>query len=164
MRRLFAICPRIRKQRGCIVASTAWRIRILFLATLLRQVVINPADRKLLIHSRYLWLYPRRHQIPFESIKAVTYGYEDMSLDAEIAFAHDSFDWFTVGLRMKDDSELHLFNFVGDGTFSNHGPFPDWLYIEEFACDLSGSQEKESRVFADLLSTLIGVSVIPPRG
>jgi hypothetical protein len=58
---------------------------------------------------------------------------------------------------------LHLFNFIGDGTFSNNGPFPNWLYWDEFAFDLSGSQEKESRVFVDLLSKMVGVKIVPPR-
>ena len=80
-----------------------------------------------------------------------------------LAGGNDSFDWFTVGLRLADDSELQLFNFIGDGTFSNNGPFPDWLYWDEFAFDLSGSQEKESRVFVDLLCKMIGVRVVPPR-
>ena len=84
-------------------------------------------------------------------------------MGSAFSFAHDSFDWFTVGLRLKGDSEFRLFNFIGDGTFGNTGPFPDWLYWDEFAFDFSGSQDKESRVFVDLLSKMIGVKVVPPR-
>jgi len=53
--------------------------------------------------------------------------------------------------------------FIGEGTFGNEGPFPDWCYWDEFALDISGSQEDESRVFADVLSKIIGVQVVPPR-
>ena len=81
----------------------------------------------------------------------------------DLSFGRDSFDWFTVGLRLKDDSELRLWNFIGDGTFSNNGPFPDWCYGDEFAFDFSGSQEKESRVYVNLLCKMIGVRVVPPR-
>lgn len=159
--RLLALCPRIRKHDDCILVTTAWRSSVLSLGTIYRKVVIDPQNRKLVIASRYLWLISRSREIRFSEILAVTYGYEDTSLDLD--FGHDSFDWFTVGLRLKDDSELRLFNFIGEGTFTNTGPFPDWCYWDEFAFDLSGSQDKESRTFVDLLCKMIGVKVVPPR-
>ena len=161
--RLLALCPRIRKHDGCIVATTAWRMSMASFGTMYRKVVINPQSREVSVSSRYIWLVSRSREIPFSAIRAVTYGYEGMSMDAAFSFAHDSFDWFTVGLRLTDDSEFRLFNFIGDGTFGNAGPFPDWLYWDEFAFDFSGSQDKESRVFVDLLSKMIGVKVVPPR-
>jgi hypothetical protein len=161
--RLFAICPRIRKDSGRIVATTAWRVRLLFLGTIYRQVVIDPTNETISIRSRYLWLIRLKRIVRFSEIQAVTYGYEDMSLDSLLSYAHDSYDWFTVGLRFNDDSEMRLFNFIGEGTFSNNGPFPDWLYWKEFTFDIASSQEKESRVFVDVLSKMIGASVVPPR-
>ena len=47
---------------------------------------------------------------------------------------------------------------------ADNGPLPDWLYWNEYTFDLSGSQDKESRMFVDLLSKMIGVTVVPPRG
>ena len=55
-----------------------------------------------------------------------------------------------------------LFNFIGEGTFANNG-LSDWLYWEQFTFDIGGSQERESRVFVDVLSKMIGASVVPPR-
>lgn len=161
--RLFGICPRITKKSGRVIAETAWRVRFLFLGTLYRNVVIDPENETISIFSRYLWVMRRRRTVPFSKVRAVTYGYEDMSTGAVLSYAHDSFDWFTVGLRFTDDSEIRLFNFFGDGTFSNNGPFPSWLYWDKFAFDLSGSQEKESRLFVDVVSKIIGVKVVPPR-
>ena len=160
--RLFSICPRVRKRGGCIVAVTAWRIRLLFLGALYRKTIIDPRNRVISIRSRYLWLISRERQVPFSDIQAVTYGYEDMSTDL-LSYAHDTFDWFSVGLRLRDDSEVRLFNFIGDGTFQNDGPWPDWMYWDEFIFDSSGSQERESRAFVDVLSTIVGVQVVPPR-
>jgi hypothetical protein len=161
--RLLAICPRIRKEESRIVATTAWRARLLLLGLLYRKVVIDPVKRRLCISSRSLWLIRRERRIPFSKIEAVTYGYEDWSPDQILAFAHDSFDCFSVGLRLMDQSQIHLFHFLGEGTFGNDGPLPDWMYWEEFAWDVSGSQEKESRGFVELLSRMIGVSVVPPQ-
>lgn len=161
--RLFALCPRIRKDSGRIVATTAWRVRLLLLGTIRREIVIDPIGETISINSRYLWLIRLQRTVPFSEIQAVTYGYEDMSQGSLLSFAHDSYDWFTVGLRLNSDLEMRLFNFIGDGTFSNNGPFPDWFYWDNFVFDLSGSQENESRVFVDVLSKLIDVEVVPPR-
>lgn len=161
--RFLAICPRIRKQKGCIVATTAWRVRLLLLGLILRRVEIDPANQKIRIFSRYLWLLRFRREVSFKQISAITYGYEDMSAESAFAFAYDSWDWFTVGIRIADRHEIHLFNFVGDGSFTNNGPLPDWMYWDNYACDLSGSQDQESRVFVDLLATMIQVPVDPPR-
>lgn len=161
--RLLAICPRIRKDNTQIVARTAWRVRLLLLGLLDRKVMIDPSQRLVTVKSRYLWLIRRERKIPFSQVDAVTYGYEDWSPDQILSFAHDSFDWFTVGLRMKDRSEIRLFNFVGEGSFDNHGPFPDWMYWDQFAFDATGSQQKESRLFVNLLSKMIGVTVVRPQ-
>ena len=158
--RLLAICPRVKKESGRIVARTAWRVRVLLFGMLYREVVIDPTCKTIEIVSRYLWFIRRRRTIPFSRVHAVTYGCDDLSPD--ISYSHDSFDWFNVGLRFHDRSEVHLFNFIGDGTFTNNGPLPDWFYWNEYAFDLSGSQEKESRLFVDLVSKMIGVSVMPP--
>lgn len=160
--RLLAVCPRIHKESDRIIAATAWRICFLFLGMVYRKVVIDLSNKTVSINSRYLWFIHRQRTIPFSQIEAVTYGYDDLSPKSFFTFAHDSFDKFRVGLRLDHRSEIHLFNFTGEGTFNNHGPFPDWMYWEEFAFDRSGSQENESRIFVEILSKMIGVTVVPP--
>ncbi len=145
-------------------AATAWRVRLLTLGMLFRRVTVDPRLQTLTVDSRYAWLFARRRKIPFAKIAAITYGYSNLSPDSYVSWGHDSFDSFTVGLRLKTpDQEIHLFNFVGEGTFSNDGPLPDWMYWQEFTYDWTGSQEKESRLFVDVLSTMVGVKVVPPR-
>jgi hypothetical protein len=105
----------------------------------------------------------RLREVRFESIEAVAYAYTDMAMGAPLVWADDSGDLFSVGLRLYGGDEVHLFYFVGDGTFSNDGPLPNWLYWDDYLFDRSGTQERESRGFVDLLSKLIGVSVVPGR-
>jgi len=76
--------------------------------------------------------------------------------------AHDTKEAFRVGLRLTDFREVHLFWFYGDGPFTNYGPFPDWLYWQEYLLDLRGTQETESRLFAEALSRMSGAPVEPP--
>lgn len=161
--RLLSICPRIRKESDKIIASTAWRIQILSLGAVYREVIVDPKKKRVTISSRYLWTQENKQVVRFREIMAVVYGYEDQSLGAMFARAHNSFDTFSVGLRLCDDTDVHLFSFSGEGTFANHGPLPDWWYWEQYALDVAGSQEKESRMFVDLLAHMIDVTVVPPR-
>jgi hypothetical protein len=160
--RLLSLCPRVSKSNGKLVAATAWRLRILTLGWLYRKVVVDPKRRELSLYRRYFWLIPRRHRVRFERIEAVTYGYQDWALGAFLSWAHDSVDLFSVGLRLHGGDELR-FNFYGDGTFRNDGPLPDWLYWDEYLFDMSGTQEKESRAFVELICKMIRVSVIATR-
>jgi hypothetical protein len=160
--RLLSFCPRITKRDLSIIATTAWSVRLLSLGTVYRQVIVDARTKTVAIYSRYLWFLVRRRAVRFSSVSAVTYGYEDVSPDAFFSYAHDSYDRFTVGLRLADDSQVHLFSFVGEGTYTNNGPFPDWFYWDDFAFDISGNQETESRAFVEVLAKLIGVKVAPP--
>ena len=112
--RLLSICPRVTKEDNCIVLRTAWRVRVFLLGMLYRIVIINPARSNIQINSRYFWLFKKKHAFSFKNVKAVTYGYEDMSPDSFLSYGNNSFDWFTVGLKFNDDSEFRLFNLFLD--------------------------------------------------
>lgn len=160
---LFSVGPRIHKDDGKLVATTGWRFGLLTLGTVLRRVEVDVASKTIRIHGRFLWLFKHARTIRFRDIEAVTYGYCDWSPDSVLSFAHDAIDVFATGLRLFDEREVPLFNFIGDGSFVNDGPFPDWCYWPDFAFDIVGNQEKESRLFVDLLSKMLGVTVQSPR-
>jgi hypothetical protein len=159
--RLFAVCPRISKGQGQLVATTAWRLRLLSLGSHCRRVVVDLRRKTLVIERTYFWAVSRRRRIPFQTIEAVTYGYQDWAFPFIWNWTHDTVDLFTVGVRVSGGDEVHLCSFFGEGTFSNAGPLPDWLYWEDFVFDISGTQEQESRTFVELLSKLMGAPVIP---
>lgn len=160
---LLAGCPRISERDGGLIAATAWRWRVLFLGTMLREVVVDPGSKMVLIHCRYLWFFPFRRRIPFAKIAAVTYGYEDLSTGAGWSPAHNTFDAFAVGLQLVDDAEIPLFSFYGEGTFVNESGLPDWMYWGQSIFGVVGRQEHESRAFVDSLAKMIGVKVTRPR-
>jgi hypothetical protein len=154
--------PRIKKRDDKLIVSTGWPLRLVTLGTCYRRMVVDVGHKIITVRSRWLWLFGRTKCIPFQAIKAVTYGYGDASPGAELSWAHDSVDVFSVGLRLRDKTEVHLFRFWGDGTFSNDGPWPDWMYWQEYLFDTCGTQETDSRAFVNLLSKMIGVRVQPP--
>ncbi len=159
--RLFSLCPRIRKDEDRLVASTPWRLRLLTLGTFFRQVIVDPDRKEVIIRRRYFWLFPRERRIPFEAVRGVTYGYQDVTPGASWFWAHDSTDLFRVGLKLDRLDEVHLLSFFGDGTFTNDGPLPDWFYWENYLFDLSGIQERESRAYAELLSKMLNAAIEP---
>ena len=160
---LFSVCPRVRKEEDRLVARTAWRLLVLTLGGFYRRVEVDPGKKEVTVYRRYFWVFARRRRIRFGNIEAVTYGYKDWAFGASWSWAHDSVDSYSVGLRLRNDDDLHLFSFFGDGTFQNDGPWPDWLYWDDYLLDLSGTQTQESRAFVELVSKLVGVSVVPGR-
>src|SRR5262245_61741907 len=124
-------------------------------------MIVDPKQKAVIIRRRFAWFFQRGRRISFRSIEAVTYGYRDMASPG--LWANNSVDLFSVGLRLRGGKEIHLFHFYGDGTFTNDGPWPDWLYWQQYVLDFSGTQERESRAFVELLSKMIGVPVVPPR-
>jgi hypothetical protein len=160
---LFSVGPRVRKERGRLVARTGWRFLFSTLGLIWREVVVDPKKAVVLIRRRYGWFFTRRLRIPFGSITAIAYCYQDLNLGRGWFWTHDSYDQFTVRLRLRGGREMHLFHFHGDGTFTNDGPLPDWYYWNDYLFDFSGTQAAESRLFVDLLSKMIGVPVDTSR-
>ena len=161
---LLSVCPRIVKRGGKLVACTALSQRILTLGAFCREVVIDPKAEVIRLRRRYLWFFKRAVRIPFGSVRAVTYGYSGSGGPHDWWWgAYKTTDAFRVGLRLSNFREVHLFWFSGEGPFTNYGPWPDWLYWEDYLLDFSGTQERESRAFVELLSKMIGVTVIPGR-
>src|SRR5262249_11452334 len=141
-----------------------WRLRLLTLGSWSREVVVDPKQGHVTIHRRYLWFFRRRRRVRVGQIPAGGYGYPDpVAGGPPLSVAHDRPAPFSTGLRLSDGEELHLFHFFGDGTFANHGPWPDWLYWEEYLFDVTGTQERESKGFVELLARMVGVPVEPAR-
>jgi hypothetical protein len=160
---LLSVGPRIAYDDERLTAVTGWKMRMLTLGLTLCRVTVDPEQRVVIVERRRLWLFKRRRRIKFGWIAAVTYGYSDQSFGGGLSMAHDSFDIFSVGLRLHDDEEFRLFAFFGDGTFTNNSIWPDWMYASRYRHDFTGTQEQESRVFAEVLSRMIDVKMLPSR-
>jgi hypothetical protein len=160
---LFSTGPSVLKARGKLVARTALYLQILTLGAFYREVVVDPKARVVRVRRRYAWLFKRAFRVPFESVRAVTYGYSGTGGEGgPWRGAYRTQDYYRVGLRLSNFREVHLFGFAGEGGFANYGPFPDWLYWQEYLFDLRGTQDTESRTYAEALSRLIGAPVEPP--
>lgn len=156
-----SISPSIHKGNNRLVIDTSWTFRVMTLALGLRQVIVDPKQRVVVIYQRSFWFFKKTKTIPFAHIKAVSYNYQDVNPGASWSWGHDTTDSFTVGLKLVDFERVHLFTFFGEGPFQNNGPLPDWLYWEEYLFDVLGDQEKQSRAFVELLAKMIDVTIEP---
>jgi len=158
---LLSLSPRIRADESRLMASTPWILRILTLGLWLRLVIVDRSSQTVTLRRRVAWLFLQTEVIPFDQIAGVTYGYEDEHPFAGLFGAHDSLDHYLVGLRVFGREEMRLFSFLGEGMFTNNGPLPDWWYWDEYLADFTGAQARESRLFVQLLSQMIGVTILP---
>ena len=94
--------------------------------------------------------------VPFSQILDVTYG-DQIAPDSEAAT--EGFNWFSVGLRMTDNSTMHLFNFIGERTISKKGKRPSWISSDDYMAAVKNSIQTESRLYADAIARIIGVYV-----
>ena len=156
--RLFSVSPRVQRRGGRLEASASWRAQLLTLGFGHRRVIVDPGSQTVVIESRKFWFLRRRRRIPFQAICAIIYAYYDASFSMPWDWAYDTSDVFVVALRLRDETEVVLFRFVGSGEFRNEGPFPDWFYCEGML-DEVGTQENESRAFVEVLSKMIGVPI-----
>lgn len=151
----------VRQQR--LIISTGWRVRVLTLGLALRQVEIDPERRTIVVESRHGWLFTSRREIRFDEVKAVTYGYGDESTDQYFSFAHDTFDVYRIGLRLKVNAEeIHLFRYVGEGTWVNSSDWPLWMHDVTAYLDFSGTQDRDSLALVEAICGMLGVRVRPP--
>jgi hypothetical protein len=154
-----SVSPRIYKRHGKLVARTSVLACLLCLGLIFRRVTVEPKKAKVFLTRRHFWFFARTQHVPFRFIQAIIYRYGDMSGTHDLASAGKTFDVFTVGLRLSDLTEVHLFRFLGSGAFVNESCWPDWLYWENYVTDLSGAQEEESRAYVELLRRMIGVEL-----
>jgi hypothetical protein len=152
-----SVGPSIHKRKGKLIARTPWPIRLLTLGLSRREVMVDPRRQVVVVRRRRFWFRRRRLVVPFGLVKSVTYRYAESSERPWWGTAGDSFDVFTVSLRLHDFSDVHLFTFLGDGEYENRSALPDWLFWPNFALDVAGTQGRESRAYAELLARMLQV-------
>ena len=163
--KFLTVGPRVLRTGRRLVLREPWQIDALLFGAMGEYVLVDADARRITIKRRSLWRTTTR-ELLFDHVRAVTYSYVDLNEPVTADFhetAHDSYDHFTVGLRLTDTSEVVLADFVGEGEFRHETSAPHWAFLHRFLFNLRGTQEEESRRLVDGLSELIGVPVITGR-
>jgi hypothetical protein len=160
---LYSIGPKIRREGRRLVVRTSVPALLLSLGLYWKRVVFDPDARTIRISRRFLFgLIPTERTIRFDDVDAITYDYRDLNLTTALGFTGDSKERFEVGLKLfMRREQVSLFAFTGDGSFQNTSVWPDWMYWEEFALDVRGTQEEESKAFVDLLEKMLKKPIRP---
>ncbi|HWA83564.1 MAG TPA: hypothetical protein VG820_09035 [Fimbriimonadaceae bacterium] len=159
--RLVAVRPRVSKAGNKLVAVSDWRSQLWSIGFGGRRLVVDPALKTVRVVFRRFWFVRTSRRIEFDWVSEVIYGYNEVS-PGWGAYRED--DLYTVGLKLKNGDELTLFRFFGEGDFVNNTVWPDWMFWDDFliANYTRGPQERESLLFADLVSRMIGVPISNP--
>jgi hypothetical protein len=162
--RLLAICPKVIDSNDRLVARTSWIAWFLMLTLLSRKVVVDAKKHRVFIKRRLFWFCVSIFSIPFDQIEKISYNYEDWGPFTGVGLTGNTKDCFSVNLQLVNGEDVHLFNFLGEGTFEARAPNPllsfSW-YWAKMLLAFSGSQEDDSRRFVDRLEELIGAPVSP---
>jgi hypothetical protein len=133
----FSVCPTIKTVGGKLVARSSWWAYLTCLGLYSAKVTVDPTRSLVVVNRKLGWLLPSRREIPFADIRCVAYCYQGPSSSAAARwFSEIEEDNFTVGLRLQDQTYIHLFRFRGSSR---------------------GTQEVESKAYATQLAKLIGV-------
>ncbi|MBS1715269.1 MAG: hypothetical protein JST30_13125 [Armatimonadetes bacterium] len=153
--------PRVRKVGDVIVARSPVILGALTLGGSARTVMIDLKAHCVRIRDRRLWLIRYGRVLTFPQIAAVEYGYVDLNRAGDfVPFnSRQESDVYEVGLRLVSGESLLLFQFRGEGAWDNSGPLPDWMYpFDQAEAALTiGEQEQMSRLFAEVVSSRLGV-------
>lgn len=156
--------PRIRRRGRMVAITSGLRVVVMTLGLLHRTVLLDLDQNVLRIIDRRGWFFRRYRRIPFERVAAVTYGYQDTAPFSSVSMEYRQWDLYTVGIRLRDQEDVLLFRFFGQGDYINNSLLPDWMFTDEIViAELTrGGQETRSRLLVELLSHVMNVDIINP--
>lgn len=158
---LLSIGPRVLSGPDWLLATSSLPAAVLTLFSHRRYLTIDGRSRTIVIRRRLLWFVRRERSVAFTDVKNILYELDDLNVWTMIGMTGDTFDCYKVGLRLQDASELHLFSFLGAGTFQrgwDSAPWmPDWFFAVESTFDMSGAQSIQSSQFIEKLQELLNV-------
>jgi hypothetical protein len=138
---LFIPCnPLIESTADTLVAKSSW-ISLFFTLGLLHFTMTADSQRSsVIIVRRLFWFLLLRREVSFTAVQFVYYNYVGPSSSRTVRWLSENGDreYYSVGLRLHDGSDVLLCNFTGYG---------------------SGPGEETSMEYADGLRKIVGVSL-----
>ena len=156
--RLVQTRPVVRKEGDLLIACSDWKSQLMSLGFGGRKLVVDPKQKIMRMIVRRFWFFRSSRRIEFDWVGEILYGYWNSSLGWG---AGQPDELFTVAIKLKTGETITLFRFFGEGDFVNNSLWPDWMYWEDAALAnyTRGNQERESLLFADVISRMVGVQI-----
>jgi hypothetical protein len=158
--RFLVLRPRIVVAGEDLTVKTPLWVEILTGFSYQREVHVCSRTQTVAFTEKRLWFSKKVRIVRFRDVVQVEYSHSEAPTSWNIlGRAHDSIEWFHVGLRLRDSIRpLHVARFFGEGAAGDLGT---WLMGDDMV-DLKGTQEVESRVFVKMLCEIIGVGLARP--
>ncbi len=136
---IFSNCPSVERKAGKLLARSSWWAYLTCLSLYSWEVAVDPVRSQVIIVCRFLWFFQTKRVVPFHEIRFVIYDYRGPSGSAVVRWLNEpNEEFFSVGLKLKDQTVIPLFEFQGS----------KW-----------GSQEEESKNYAGQLSEMVGAPI-----
>ncbi len=164
VQRLLTVRPKVRRYEDRLVVEPNGFVTFLTLGMSFRRVLVDLVARDIVFLSRTAYLFRSMDILPFSEASHMDYSYSSFGTSwgwtATGFDRHDEVDVFSLSIVSREGSVYPVCSFWGEGSAGG-----DWVAIlagDDDWIDLHGSQESESRSFARLLASLIGIPTSKP--
>lgn len=154
--------PNIEIQGSELIVSTPISYSLFTLFVYSRSIRFNRDKRIIFYSQRIFWFFSSLKVIRFDDVDHLEYKFNDIGTDwglipsRQIFGRHDTVEWFSIILILKDKTSLAIGKFLGEGSVS-YG-LAGWILGDDIV-DVAGHQEQDSRTFVQYICELLGVSI-----
>ncbi len=157
--KLFTLRPSIRETKKSIVIKTGFLTKLFTFFLYMQKVEIIPSLRKVQISKTFFWSFIFRKQLDFDDVWYIDYSYNSMTTQfgwtSSRFGAQDEVESYSISIVTKDEKFYSICSFRGEGACCTG--WDGVLLGGDEALDYKGTQESESRQFADYISKIFGV-------
>ena len=162
--KFYTLRPSICETRNSIIIKTGFLTKLFTLFLYMQKVEIIPSMRKVQISKTIFWSFIFRKQIDFDDIWYIEYAFKSWGTDWGYSVSGyrnlDEMEKFSILLVTKNEKKHFVCSFRGEGSVAT-----GWggiLLGGDDIVDYKGTQESESRQFAEYISKIFGVSLGKP--
>ncbi|MFN7696688.1 MAG: hypothetical protein ACK6CU_11140 [Deltaproteobacteria bacterium] len=145
-----------------LVARSSPLVRVLTLFSFERTVTVDRKRQVVHLETRFLWFGRSKRAIRFDEISHLSYRYGSLWTSIGFLGVKDRVERFSVGLVLRDESEVHVFDFSGEGHGDPTGVVGVLLDGDSLV-DFAGAQEAQSLSFIELLMKVTGKGLSKDR-
>lgn len=157
---LHAIAPRVWWEEGRLHARTSMFWQGASLGAWRKEVIVDPAQRAVVVATRTFWLATDERHVPFDAISHVAYRHAGLATGwlgpfagSRSGEATDGVESYSVALVLHDRDEIHLFSFMGEDARQTGVV---GVLLGDDVVDVRGDQQESSLRYVDALMELTG--------
>lgn len=156
--------PSVKISAGKLVVRTGFPQELITAFLDVKRLTVIPRKRQVFYTRRLFYFKRINMSASFDEISRIDYGFSSTGTDwgwsNSIMGRQDQLESFGISLIMKDGRRFPVCAFQGEGAVCT-----GWIGVlagDDSIVDFSGTQEVDSRAFANMLSRILGVPLGRP--